>query len=288
MPDNWIGHIKLTDETGVVVDGEKIHDYISCEQGDDVEVDSAAHPVLHAKLPREVYHDTQKDWSFDGGASRGFYFDGENYWIATTEKLVEEYDSSFNRVRTFSTGTVGGYANGIVRQGDNIWTSHGTASDDFLVKWSLTGAKLNTYVTSWTTAPRAMEVKGNLLYILDEGSLEVTEVSLAGVLLNTWDISQVAEIGGGGLTGLVWDSENGFWLLGRSGSNRVDVVNADFTQLITSYPVHSSTRDISQDGDYLIGISDYEANYNREVTLLPNVPRPEGSPIGYKVIADKT
>ncbi len=52
MPDSWIGTIRLTNETEILDDnGVKIHDYISCDQGVGVVVNSNTHPVLAGKLP---------------------------------------------------------------------------------------------------------------------------------------------------------------------------------------------------------------------------------------------
>lgn len=49
--DNWINRRLLTDAAAIYDDeGNKIHDLISCEQGDGVEVDENTHPVLWGKL----------------------------------------------------------------------------------------------------------------------------------------------------------------------------------------------------------------------------------------------
>ena len=50
MPDNWIGHIKLTNETELVIHDKKVHELIPCNQGDDVEINQYIHPTLWKKL----------------------------------------------------------------------------------------------------------------------------------------------------------------------------------------------------------------------------------------------
>ena len=106
MPDNWIGRIRLTDESDVVINGEKHHDLLELlPYGDTpVPVDAEKYPLLAAVLPEsetKIFKYGEGVYALDvpvppgGDYYCGLAWDGNNYWFGDDDPYEGDWYTYF-------------------------------------------------------------------------------------------------------------------------------------------------------------------------------------------------
>ena len=297
MPDNWIGHIKLTSETEVLdAKGEKIHGLIPCDQGADVEVDKALYPVLWDKLggldedpywSDVVFLNKMEQWS-------GNTINGEVGGDLTSSYLVQEVGKFGSAV---SAGTHVAFSSSVSIFGAGIastfdcWLkiTNNKAGGTLGGTTMLVGHMTGNY-TGWNTHNFAIICEsGNMRNIRFRFNNGTVEFPYTLQNLNEWYYISVSK-----------DELDNYYI--HVNGTMIHTFNDSSIQAISQvmrlgsinmFPqwVHLDDYRVTY-GSARYGSEDYtvptaSAGVNRG-GILPNMTAPTGSPHPYKIIADKT
>lgn len=279
MPDNWIGHIRLTNETEIVnSQGEKIHDLIPCDQGAGVEVDKDMYPVLWEKLRLATHYKesiiTSYPISEDTSNQRGFTSDGVNIWLSTaTVRALYRYDLEGILLKSVSLPL---NIQGLTVLGDHLYGVVASSGGDRL--WEIDKNTLST-VNNYSipgTNPSSIATDGTYLYIGCRDTSDVRKYTLSGELVEVVYPSHLGTLSyfAGEFLG------NGQKIL-NSAWEAVGTVDAKTSRVFIRHGDGSQTLGVGGDNTITVGVL-------VALSYLPNMPRPEGSSHPYKIVADAT
>lgn len=266
MPDNWIGHIKLTNEDYLTVDSGHQYEYISCEQGDYVFVEQADHPVLYSILHKiQIIVSQRIATAYRGGIN---WEDTLYDHAEDRTKFSQVYDRGLN-LELFN-GQYGYPVAGVsgtktLREVDiNLC---GLAYRMYAYAAGSTGSTFEADTeVEWRNASGESVLR---VQLLNYRGNKTTKAYIKGVEV----LSQTEPSVSIYVTFSIEDSSVQV--------SNVTLQNVDFTEITNMYcscyatsTTHSTTAHTS------ISFIDVV------LPTVPNMPRPEGSPNPYKILAD--
>lgn len=285
MPDNWIAAIKLTDEDAIYDhDGKKIHDLISCEQGDGVEVDENTHHVLWGKLAdSEILSVQEIDPLGDMKILTGLCWDGTHFWVCNNNDSIV---SQMTLSGEFTGVNFSGSSNitDITWDGEYFYVIDDTYGD--VRRYTHDGELLGVFFRSKGSDSAGITWGGDKFYVTDWISNTVSTYSADGTYLESIAYAGTSV---SGALGAHFDGTY-IWVCAYLSKKVYQFTSSMvYTGVFVDTSEETSPRGFVIVGfDVMIsGATNLFYKYT-PTALVPSIPRPTNSPVGYKIIADAT